>query len=144
MTEYIVAERQPQLTAREREVVVMVCIGYNPASGRMIGQAARLARAFGGRLIALHVARPSQAPGYQVTLEDNMGLARAQGAEIVVTRSSDLAASIVEAAQHHGVTHLVMGESTRTRWEEWRTGSIMKQVLNATRGIDLYIVAEGE
>jgi two-component system, OmpR family, sensor histidine kinase KdpD len=124
--------------------VVMVCVGYNPSSQRLILRAAQLARAFRGRLIALHVARPSQAPGYRVTLEDNMALAREQGAEVVFITGSDLATSIAEAARRYRVTQLVMGESARTRWDDWRTGSIMRQVLNLSAGVDLYVVAEAD
>jgi two-component system, OmpR family, sensor histidine kinase KdpD len=40
------------------------------------------------------------------------------------------------------VTHLVMGESARSRLDEVRRGSLVRQVLSATRGIDVYIVAD--
>jgi len=40
------------------------------------------------------------------------------------------------------VTHLVMGESARSRLDEVRRGSLVRQVLGATRGIDVYIVAD--
>jgi hypothetical protein len=35
-----------------------------------------------------------------------------------------------------------MGESARSRLEEVRTGSLVRQVLRASHGIDVYIVAD--
>ena len=35
-----------------------------------------------------------------------------------------------------------LNESARSRWEEIRTGSLVRQVLRASRGIDVYIVAD--
>jgi two-component system, OmpR family, sensor histidine kinase KdpD len=122
---------------------VMVCVGYNPASQRLIQRAADLTRAFGGELIAVHIQpAESDAPGYQMMLEHNLTLAGRLGARIVVERGSQLAEVLARVAQANGVTHIVMGESARSRLEEVRRGSLVRQVLSATRGIDVYLVAD--
>jgi two-component system, OmpR family, sensor histidine kinase KdpD len=121
----------------------MVCVGYNPVSQRLIQRAAFLAGAFGGELLAVHI-QPSEsdAPGYQTMLEHNLDLARRLGARVVVEQGTPLAATIARVAQANSVTHIVMGESARSRLEEVRTGSLVRQVLRASRGIDVYIVAD--
>jgi two-component system sensor histidine kinase KdpD len=140
----------PAVNGRDREATpwpgaarIMVCVGYNPISQRLIQRAAHLARAFGGELIAVHV-QPSgsDAPGYQTMLEHNMELARRLGARLVIEHGAPLAEVLARAAQSHGVTHIVMGESARSRLEEVRTGSLVRQVLRASHGIDVYIVAD--
>lgn len=124
-------------------VRVMVCVGYNPVSQRLIQRAAQLANAFGGELIAVHV-RPTQteAPAYQAMLEQNLALARQLGAQVVVDQGDEVAETLVRVAQTKGATHIVMGESARSRWAEIRKGSLVRQVLRASRGIDVYIVAD--
>ena len=121
----------------------MVCVGYNPASQRLIQRAAHLAAAFGGELVAVHI-QPSDsaAPGYQAMLERNLALARRLGARVVVERGESPAETIARVAREQGVTHIVMGESARSRLEEVRRGSLVRQVLRASRGIDVYIVAD--
>lgn len=121
----------------------MVCVGYNPASQRLIQRAGYLAKAFGGDLLAVHIrADDSAPPAYQAMLEHNLALARQLGARILVERGAPLAAVLVRVAQAHGVTHIVMGESARSRLDEVRRGSLVRQVLGASQGIDIYIVAD--
>jgi len=122
---------------------VMVCVGYNPVSQRLIERASYLANAFNGELIAVHVQSDDSAPpGYQAMLQHNLTLARHRGARIVVERGAPLAEVIVRVAQANGVTHIVMGESARSRFDEVRRGSLVRQLLGASRGIDIYIVAD--
>lgn len=121
----------------------MVCVGYNPISQRLIQRAGQIAQALGGKLIAVHIqSDESAAPGYQAMLEQNMGLARRLGAQIVIEHGGPLAETLARVAQDYGVTHIVMGESARSRWAEIRNGSLVRQVLRASRGIDVYIVAD--
>lgn len=122
---------------------VMVCVGYNPISQRLIWRAGQLARAFNAELIAVHVQPPrSKAPGYQTMLEQNMALARQIGAQVLIERGESLAETLARVAHAQGVTHIVMGESARSRWAEIRSGSLVRQILRASRGIDIYIVAD--
>jgi two-component system sensor histidine kinase KdpD len=122
---------------------VMVCVGYNPVSQRLIERASYLARAFDGELLAVHIRSDNSAPpGYQAMLEHNMTLARQRGARIVVEHGAPLAEVIVRVAQANRVTHIVMGESARSRFDEVRRGSLVRQLLGASRGIDIYIVAD--
>ncbi|HEX5691370.1 MAG TPA: universal stress protein [Roseiflexaceae bacterium] len=124
-------------------VRVMVCVGYNPVSQLLIRRAGQLARAFSGDLLAVHIqAAASDAPGYRAMLEQNLALARELGARVLVEQGNDIAHVLARVAQTHGVTHLVVGESARSRWQEIRTGSLVRQLLRASHGIDVYIVAD--
>jgi two-component system, OmpR family, sensor histidine kinase KdpD len=143
-------EQQPLSNGRDQPATpwpgvarVLVCVGYNPASQRLIERASYLAKAFNGELIAVHIRSDDSAPpGYQTMLEHNMALARRRGARIVVERGAPLAEVIVRVARVNSVTHIVMGESARSRFDEVRRGSLVRQLLGASRGIDIYIVAD--
>lgn len=122
---------------------VMVCVGYNPVSQRLIRRAWQIAQAFGGELLAVHIQpNESAVPGYQAMLEQNLALARQLGARVLVERGDPLAETIARVAHAQGVTQIVMGESARSRWAEIRSGSLVRQVLSASHGIDVYIVAD--
>jgi two-component system, OmpR family, sensor histidine kinase KdpD len=124
-------------------VRVMVCVGYNPTSQLLIRRAGQLAHAFGGDLIAVHIQMAaSAAPGYRTMLDQNLALARRLGARVLVEPGADVAEVLARVAHANGVTHIVMGESARSRWDEVRTGSLVRQLLRASRGIDIYIVAD--
>jgi two-component system sensor histidine kinase KdpD len=121
----------------------MVCVGYNPDSQRLIQRAGYLAHMLGGELIAVHIQPDeSDAPGYHMMLEHNLALARRLGARILVERGSPLAQILARIAQANAVTHIVIGESARSRLDEIRRGTLVRQVLSASRGIDVYIVAD--
>ena len=127
----------------QRPIRVMVCVGYNPTSQLLIRRAEQLASAFGGELLAVHIQpATSDVPGYQTMLAQNLTLARELGARVLIEHGTDIAMVLARVAQSNGVTHIVMGESARSRWEEIRTGSLVRQLLRASRGIDVYIVAD--
>ena len=124
-------------------VRVMVCVGYNPTSQLLLRRAGQLAHAFGGDLLAVHIqTAASAAPGYRTMLDQNLALARQLGARVLIEHGTDIAGILARVAHGNSVTHIVMGESARSRWDEVRTGSLVRQLLRASRGIDIYIVAD--
>jgi two-component system sensor histidine kinase KdpD len=139
---HINGTQSPQLTW-DRPVRVMVGVGYNPTSQLLIRRASMLATALGGELIAVHIqTAASEVPGYRTMLDQNLTLARQLGAQVLIEQGSNIASVLARVAQAHRVTHVVMGESARSRWEEVRTGSLVRQLLRASHGIDIYIVAD--
>lgn len=134
---------QPRLLTWDCPIRIMVCVGYNPTSQLLIRRAGQLANALDGDLIAVHIqASASEVPGYRTMLDQNLALARQLGAQVLIEQGADIARVLARVAQASNVTHIVMGESARSRWEEIRTGSLVRQLLRASRGIDIYIVAD--
>jgi two-component system sensor histidine kinase KdpD len=124
---------------------VMVAVGINPHSQRLLDAAARLAQGLDATLLAVHVHQPNaQASLYRSNLDWQFGQARARGARTDVIEGQDVAATLVEHAQRRGVTHLVIGQSDVSRWHEIRYGSIVNHVLREIArqhvALDLYIV----
>jgi two-component system sensor histidine kinase KdpD len=133
----------PSATNWQTEARVMACVGYNPLSQRLIHTAARLAQAFQGRLYVVHIAREeSTAPGYLAVLNQNLELARQLGATVLQEQGDNVPLCLAQVAKQHNITHIVMGESARSRLEEVMQGSLVRQILRASTGIDLYIVAD--
>src|SRR5690348_10972395 len=100
MDEHSVRNGEDALTLPWKDSArVMVCVGYNPVSQRLIRRAGQIAQALNGELIAVHI-QPSEsaAPGYQTMLEQNLALARQLGAQIVIEHGERLAETLARVA----------------------------------------------
>ncbi len=73
-------------------------------------------------------------------LEEHAVLAEDLGAEVIRTKSHDIAKTLVEIAKQHQVTQLVLGQPARRPWEEVLRGSIINRVLRLSTDIDIHLV----
>ena len=124
---------------------VLVALGINPYSQRLLRAAARLAQGLGGDLLALHIAPPGNVTRlYETNLAWHLDQARELGAQIAVVEGTDVAELLIKHAREQRVTHLVVGQSDVSRWREVTRGSVinrmLRMILDAQLGIDLYIV----
>jgi two-component system sensor histidine kinase KdpD len=124
-------------------VRVMIAIGINPNTERLLLRAARLAQGLNGELYAIHI-QPTKAGshGYQANVDWHLQQAHRLGAQVEVVRSDDVAGALIEAGRQHGITHLVLGQSDISRWQEAFRGSIVNRLLRYRSGIDIYIVTD--
>jgi two-component system sensor histidine kinase KdpD len=76
----------------------------------------------------------------QRRLEEHAVLAEDLGAEVIRTRSHDIAKALVEIAQQRQVTQLVLGQPARSHWEEILRGSIINRLLRLSTDIDIHLV----
>ncbi len=73
-------------------------------------------------------------------LEAHAVLAEDLGAEVIRTKSRDIAKTLVQIAREHQVTQIVLGQPARSRWEEIIRGSIINRVLRLSSDIDIHLV----
>jgi two-component system, OmpR family, sensor histidine kinase KdpD len=57
-------------------------------------------------------------------------------------RAKDVAAALVQQCREHNITHLVLGQSDISRWQEIIRGSIINRLMRYRTGVDLYIVTD--
>lgn len=126
-------------------VRVLVALGINPHSQRLLQTAARLADGLDGDLLALHVAPPGNVTSlYESNLSWHIEYARDLGAQVTTVEDHDVVAALIAFAKAQRVTHLVLGQSDVSRWREITRGSVINRMLRTIArqqvGIDLYIV----
>ena len=101
----------------------------------------RVGSRIAGRLatdwFAVYVETPKEEPGRikpedHVALQDNIRFAKQLGAQVVKLKSSRVADALVEFAKREGITHVIFGQSARSRWDLVMRGSI----------VDRYVVAD--
>ncbi len=62
-------------------------------------------------------------------LEEHAVFAEDLGAEVIRTKGHDIARTIVEIVKDRHVTQIVLGQPSRSRWEEILRGSIINRLL---------------
>jgi two-component system sensor histidine kinase KdpD len=126
-------------------VRVLVALGINPNSQRLLLTAARLAEGLQGQLFAIHIEPPGPVTMlYEANRTRYLEKARELGAHVEIVKGEDVALTLVSYAQTHHMSHMVLGQSDVSRWREITRGSIinriLRMILSRQIGVDLYIV----
>jgi two-component system sensor histidine kinase KdpD len=128
---------------------VMVCMSSNALAPRVIRTGARIAGRLGSRWYAVYVETPGERTGRinprdAEALQQNMTLAEALGATVVRVRADKPADGLIAFAQREGVTHVIFGQSARTRWELLVRGSTLDKFLGAVPDAAVQVVPLNE
>jgi two-component system sensor histidine kinase KdpD len=110
----------------------MVCMSSNALAPRVIRTGARIAGRLGSKWYAVYVETPREKPDRIArqdaeALQQNIRLAESLGATVVRVRAARAAEGLIAFAQREGVTHVIFGQSARTRLElVWRESTLDK------------------
>ena len=127
---------------------VMVCMSSNADAPRVLRIGARIAGRLGAGWYAVYVETPRESPGQikardQAALRENIALAEELGATVVRVRADRPADGLVAFAKREGITHVVFGQSARTRWEILLKGSTLNRFLEEVRDATIQVVPLG-
>jgi two-component system sensor histidine kinase KdpD len=75
-------------------------------------------------------------------LEEHAVFAEDLGAEVIQTKSHDMARKLVEVVQERHVTQIVLGQPSRSRWEEILRGSMINRLVRLNVGVDIHLVPQ--
>jgi len=128
---------------------VMVCMSSNADAPRVLRTGARIAGRLGARWYAVYVETPREAPGQikstdRDALQRNIALAEELGATVVRVRANRPADGLIAFAQREGITHVIFGQSARSRWEILMKGSTLNRFLEEVRDAAVQVVPLGE
>jgi two-component system, OmpR family, sensor histidine kinase KdpD len=124
---------------------VMVCMSSNTLAPRVLRTGARIAGRLGSRWYAVYVETPSERgnrinPRDAEALQHNIKLAETLGATVVRVKADKPADGLIAFAQREGVTHVIFGQSARTRWELLVRGSTLDKFLDAVPDAAVQVV----
>ena len=119
---------------------IMVAVTGAPGSDGVVRRAARMAARSKGELLVVNV-KLEEAPAD--SLDHLRRLAVDVGGEWYDIAGDDPARAVVEFAEKHQITQIVVGATRRSRWEELSRGSVVRKVLRfaAESGIDVHVIA---
>jgi len=128
---------------------VMVCVSSSADAPRVIRAGARVAGRLGARWYAVYVETPREAPGRinaadRDALQRNIALAEQLGATVVRVKADRPGDGLVAFAKREGITHVVFGQTARTRWEILLKGSTLNRFLEEVGDAVVQVVPMAE
>jgi two-component system sensor histidine kinase KdpD len=127
---------------------VMVAMASRGSARTLLRVGSRIAGRLASDWYAVYVETPREEPGRiqptdHVALADNIRFAQQLGANVVKLKSSRVADALVEFAKREGITHVIFGQSARSRWDLLMRGSIVDRFLRDVRNATVQIVPMG-
>jgi two-component system sensor histidine kinase KdpD len=128
---------------------VMVCMSSNAHAPRVIRTGARIAGRLGSKWYAVYVETPREKPGRiragdAEALQENIKLAESLGATVVRVKADRPSDGLIAFAQREGITHVIFGQSARSRIEILWRGSTLNRFLTAVPDAAVQVVPLGE
>ena len=124
---------------------VMVCMSSNSLAPRVLRTGARIAGRLGAKWYAVYVETPREKPGHirlqdAEALQQNIKLAESLGATVVKVHAERPSDGLIAFAQREGITHVIFGQSVRSRWEILWRGSTLNRFLSQVRDAAVQVV----
>jgi two-component system sensor histidine kinase KdpD len=125
---------------------VLVCMASRGSAAKLLRTGARI----GGRLavkdwFAAYVETPDEEPGrihpgsYAV-LQENIALAERLGAHVVKLKGNNVADALLQFAKENDITHVIFGQSARSRWEIIWKGSVINRFLREVKDASVHVI----
>lgn len=125
---------------------VMVCMASRGSAKKLLRTGARIAGRFAtDDWFAVYVETPDEEAGrikpetYAV-LQENISFAENLGAKVIKLKSHKVTDALLTFAQENQVTHVIFGQSARTRWEIFWKGSIINRFLREAKDATVHVI----
>jgi two-component system sensor histidine kinase KdpD len=124
---------------------VMVCLSTRPGTERLVRVGARVAGRLATNWYAVNVAAPEQDRGHgdpeaYERLQEVQRMARDLGAQVVTLTDKNVADALIRFAQQESISHVVFGQSVRSRWDILLRGSVLNRFLAEVRDVTVQVV----
>jgi two-component system sensor histidine kinase KdpD len=124
---------------------VMVCISSNTSAKKLLRAGSRIAGRLGAVWFAVHVQTPAESPSKisidnARQLEGNFAFARELGATVVRLQSKRASDGLIDFAKREGITHVIFGQSARSRWDILLRGSVLNRFLAEVKDAAVQII----
>jgi two-component system sensor histidine kinase KdpD len=123
---------------------VMVCLSIRPGTERLLRVGARIAGRLATNWYAVYVEPPDHDNRHDGELfqrmEEFTKLARDLGAKTVVLKSKRVADALIAFAQQENISHVVFGQSARSRFDILLRGSVLNRFLSEVRDVTVQVV----
>jgi len=122
---------------------ILVCVGTNPRSVRLIRAGRRMAAGLRAEWIAVHVEAPSHVKPSDRDLKalaEHMRLAESLGARTVTLTGHKASEEILAYARQRNVSKIIIGKPTHPRWKDKLLGSPLEEIVRGSGNIDVYVI----
>jgi two-component system, OmpR family, sensor histidine kinase KdpD len=123
---------------------VMVCLSTRPGTERLLRVGSRIAGRLATNWYAVYVTRPDDKghgdPDAYQRLEEYMRMARDLGAKVVSLTDRNVSDALIRFAQQENISHVVFGQSARSRFDILLRGSVLNRFLAEVRDVSVQVV----
>jgi two-component system sensor histidine kinase KdpD len=124
---------------------VMVCLSTRPGTERLLRVGARVAGRLASNWYAVYVTHPEDDKGHGDPeafhrLEEYERMARDLGAKVVNLTDRNISDALIRFAQQESISHVVFGQSARSRWDILWRGSVLNRFLSEVREVTVQVV----
>src|SRR5205085_12646016 len=128
---------------------VLVAMASRGSAKKLLRTGSRIAGRFASDWCAVYVETPQEGPGRikpedYASLQEGIAFARGLGAKVVRLKAESkrgIADALIEFARREGITHVVFGQTSRTRWDILLHGSIINRFLAEVRDATVQVVS---
>ena len=124
---------------------IMVCLSTRPGTERLLRVGSRIAGRLATNWYAVYVTRPDDDKGHGDPeafhrLEEYQRMARDLGAQVVNLVDKNVSDALIRFAQQESISHVVFGQSARSRWDILLRGSVLNRFLAEVRDVTVQVV----
>ena len=124
---------------------VMVCLSTRPGTERLLRVGSRVAGRLATNWYAVYVTRPDDDKGHgdpeaHHRIEEYQRMARDLGAKVVSLTDRNVSDALIRFAQQESISHVIFGQSARSRWDILFRGSVLNRFLSEVRDVSVQVV----
>jgi len=122
---------------------VLVCVGPDPLSARLVRAARRLAFALHAQWLAVYVETPSLVrlpKSARDKVLQTLALAEELGAETANLSGESVAGELMAFARQRNVSKIIVGKPSRSRWHDRFRPSLVDEIVRRSGDIDVYVI----
>ena len=124
---------------------LMVAVSSHPISERLVRAGQRLATALSATWYVVYVETPDRLHSmeqHQDQLLRTLHLAEELGADVVQISGRTIPETLINFAQSHNVTKIIVGKPRRPRWQEFLGISAIDAILRRSGKIDVTVISD--
>ena len=124
---------------------VMVCLSTRPGTDKLVRVGSRVAGRLATNWYAVYVARPEDDKGHGdpeafQRLQEYQRMAKELGAQVITLHEKNVSDALIRFAQQESISHVVFGQSVRSRWDILLRGSVLNRFLAEVRDVTVQVV----
>ena len=124
---------------------VMVCMASHGSAKKLLRTGSRIAGRLAGDWYAVYVETPQEElgrikPADYAALQENIRFAEELSAKVIKLKARRVADALIDFARREGITHVVFGQSSRSRWDILWRGSVINRFLDEVRDAAVQVV----
>jgi two-component system sensor histidine kinase KdpD len=126
---------------------VMVAMASRGSAKKLLRTGSRIAGRLASDWFAVYVETPREEMGRirpedYAALQENIRFAQELGARVVRLKDRRVADALIDFARREGITHVIFGQTSRSRWDILLHGSIINRFLDEVRDATVQVVPQ--